>query len=295
VPTPAQRMQGQSIGLQAPTHVQLHLPLAPAHGPVATDTPGSGVDDALKRGRSETAERRASAMAEARARLLALRRGLPDARAAGADAPAPWEVDPSEAGEGDNDHVALMSMYRRWAEGSLTLPGTSPGVPAFLDASAAAVPAVAATAAAVATPAAGVGVTFMPLDAVAPRDRALLLPTDVEALLGDDEAATVGGAAPAARQSAPLLAQRRSGAEARTARCTVMHSLSDPIGFARTAPGGATMGQLSSSLEGRTPWLLACGRPQGGAGGLCGSLDAADVLCSGLREMSFDLPAAGPH
>jgi hypothetical protein len=262
--------------MAAPQRLAQQGSLPPARAPTA----GAAVlaaDDALKRGRSETAERRAGVMADARARLLALRRsgGGEHASAAAAvaeAAPAPWEVDPSEPTDGDR--AALMTMYRRWAEGSLTLPaGGAPVPPAAPAATAAPAPPAAA-------PAPG-GVTFLPLGAVAPRERSLLLPTDVEALLGEADLAAAGPGG--ALHSAPLLGATRG---AFTARAPPLASLSDPIGFARPAPAAAP---LPGSLEG-APWLIG----SAGRGG-CGSLDDAEGLCLGLREMSFELPpTAGP-
>lgn len=228
----------------------------------------AAADGGPKRLRSRTAEVGASAMAEARSRLLQLRRDSAAAAPADDGAAAPWEVS-AEEGAAECDRQALMDMFKRWQEGSLTLAaGVDPGqlgqdqAQPQAQAQAQQQPAYQPQQRTQQEHAAPGGLAFVPLGAVAPHHQPGLAPADVEALLSLGE----GRAGVPQPQSAPVHAVAALGALRAEWR-----SLSVPSGFdaAAAAEGAAEV----------APWLV--GDFGGGSG-------EADTLCRGLRVMSFE-------
>jgi len=283
---------------------------AVARPPSPVEAASLHIEDNLKRIRSQTTERRATDMVEARARLLtAIRQessgggavsmdgGVAAAAAAAASlsrsdtmsagghhsapvsavAAAPWEVDVT-----DNDPTTLLNMYHRWQQGSsLSMPsganllGAAPTTSTVMNA--AAVPPPPTTAAVQQRGSFSMGMM------AGAYPRFALMPGDVEAMLSDGNhhhpttvgAAPAGGAYPhSVVHSAPLAAPPSGGGMSGASASSLVRCLSVPRGL--DAPHQSAAGAVVGSPA--APWLV-----------VEGDGSKADGLCRGLRQMSFEI------
>ena len=280
-----QQPQAPAMAMQLPAAVAVPPPQQQLPAP-APQPPLLRRDDSLKRDRSETAQLRASAMAEARARLLHSLRGggggdgaaaNAAATTAAADAPAPWELDDAELCGGGgpataDERRALLDVYTAW-QASLTLP---PGGSAVFGAAAA-------------------FAAQTQHNEQQPHNEQQQQQQASVTLAGRPWLVAPGMAHPsdcadrappaAVVQSAPLalVADAESGA---ARRADLMRSISAPRGaLLAGAAAAAVASTATTDAHADAPWLLGADE----AAALASKGAAAEaMLCRGLRGVSFE-------